>query len=306
MDVKSSVKHRREARIRELLEGGQHSLPPDKSWPALPGQAETVKPEAKEPERAQNANVRPALPDRSSADMEPDPERLWKQQGYRGWYDTIDPGDAPNPPRRGSFLPGLVRRLVVSALLFGIVWGIFSMQQPWALRTQAFIIEGLSREMDFRAAQVWYEEHFGEAPSFIPIFGQADEHSTKVNASTSLIPPLEGRLVQSFAVDLKGIVLEAAGGALSQRAVRSIETGRVLEVTEHPENGISVLIQHTGDRKAIYSRLAETGLKVNDWVQGGDPIGTLQSTDSGSPPTLYFVLKEGNRDVDPAEVMPLD
>lgn len=80
----------------------------------------------------------------------------------------------------------------------------------------------------------------------------------------------------------------------------------MLEVKDHPENGITILIQHTGERTAIYSRLAETGLKVNDWVQGGDIIGTLASSGTGSPPALYFELKEGNRGVDPAEVIPFD
>ncbi|MCM3260175.1 M23 family metallopeptidase [Paenibacillus lautus] len=302
MDIKTSVKNRREARIRELLEGEQFTAQDDKpSWTALPDKT-PANPHNPKPGFIKD-NI--ANPSPRYAEHEPDPERLWKQ-GHRGWYDTLDPGAPGEPPRKASFLSGLIRRVAVSALVFGLAWGVFSFQQPWALRAQAFIIEGLSHEMDFQAAQVWYEEHFGSAPSFIPIFGQTDEHSTKVNAGTSLVPPLSGRVVQSFAVDLKGIVLEAGGGSLADRAVKSIETGRVLEVKEHPENGITVRIQHTGERTATYSRLAETGLKANDWVQGGDIIGTLASSGTGSPSSLYFELKEGDRDVDPAEVIPFD
>ncbi|RAR40792.1 M23 family metallopeptidase [Paenibacillus sp. MDMC362] len=302
MDIKTSVKNRREARIRELLEGESSPALHDKSpWGPVP-EKKPAHPSLHKTGFIQEhrSNSSPLL-----AESEPDPERLWKQR-HRGWYGAPEPGDPEEPPRKASFLSGLVRRIIVSALVFGLAWGVFSFQQPWALRTQAFIVEGLSHEMDFQAAQVWYEEHFGSAPSFIPIFGQTDEHSTKVNAGTSLVPPLSGKMVQSFAVDLKGIVLEAGGGSLADRAVKSIETGRVLEVKEHPENGISILIQHTGERKAIYSRLAETGLKVNDWVQGGDIVGTLASSSSGSPPSLYFELKEGDRGIDPAEVIPFD
>lgn len=302
MDIKTSVKNRREARIRELLEGEPSSAPHDmSSWGPVPEK----KPAHPNLHKTGFIQEHRANPSPRLAESEPDPERLWKQ-GHRGWYGALDPGDPEEPPRKASFLSGLVRRIIVSALVFGLAWGVFSFQQPWALRTQAFIVEALSHEMDFQAAQVWYEEHFGSAPSFIPIFGQTDEHSTKVNAGTSLVPPLSGKMVQSFAVDLKGIVLEAGGGSLADRAVKSIETGRVLEVKEHPENGISILIQHTGERRAIYSRLAETGLKVNDWVQGGDIVGTLASSSAGSPPSLYFELKEGDRGIDPAEVIPLD
>lgn len=297
MDIKNSVKNRREARIRELLEGEQSSAPSNASSRTVPVERITGNIHDLKTNVIQNHPLR-------QTETEPDPERLWKQ-GHRGWYDPldVDPGE---PPKRASFLSGFMRRIVVSVLVFGLAWGVFSFQQPWALRTQAFIIEGLSTEMDFQAAQVWYEEHFGSAPSFIPIFGQTDEHSTKVNAGPSLVSPLSGKVVQSFAVDLKGIVLEAGGGSLAERAVKSIETGRVLEVKRHPENGITVVIQHTGDRTALYSRLAETSLKTNDWVQGGDIIGTLASSNTGSPPSLYFELKEGDRDVDPAEVIPLD
>lgn len=297
MDIKNSVKNRREARIRELLEGEQSSAPSNVSSRMVPVERITGNIHDPKTNVIQNHPLR-------QTETEPDPERLWKQ-GHRGWYDShdVDPGE---PPKRASFLSGFMRRILVSVLVFGLAWGVFSFQQPWALRTQAFIIEGLSTEMDFQAAQVWYEEHFGSAPSFIPIFGQTDEHSTKVNAGPSLVSPLSGKVVQSFAVDLKGIVLEAGGGSLAERAVKSIETGRVLEVKKHPENGITVVIQHTGDRTALYSRLAETSLKTNDWVQGGDIIGTLASSNTGSPPSLYFELKEGDRDVDPAEVIPLD
>lgn len=301
MDIKTSVKNRREARIRELLEGEQSQAPHDKSsWTPVP-ERKLANLNLHKTGFVQDHRANPS----PRADREPDPEQLWKQ-GHRGWYGTLDPGDPGEPPRKASFLSGLVRRVIVSALVFGLAWGVFSFQQPWALRTQAFIVEGLSHEMDFQAAQVWYEEHFGSAPSFIPIFGQTDEHSTKVNAGTTLVPPLSGKVVQSFAVDLKGIVLEAGGGSLADRTVKSIETGRVLEVKNLPENGVTILIQHTGERTAIYSRLAETGLKVNDWVQGGDIIGTLAPSGTGSPPALYFELKEGNRGVDPAEVIPLD
>lgn len=307
MDIKSSVRHRREARIRELLEGvdqgGDLELITAASDGQLPAQglkSSGVRSSAPTPGMQSGGKI-----EQLAEGEEPDPEKLWKQR-YRNWYGPSEPDGPGDPPRRASFMSSLLRRLMVSALVFGLVWGLFSIQHPWAVRAQAFVIESLSREMDFQAAQAWYENHFGGAPSFIPIFGQTEGTSTKVNANTALITPLEGRLVQSFAVDLKGIVLEAAGGALSNREVKSIETGRVLEVKEVPGSGYTVVIQHTGQRKATYSRLGETHLKVNDWVEGGEVIGILSISEAGGLPALYFELKEGNRSIDPAEVIPFD
>ncbi|MEK3731406.1 MULTISPECIES: M23 family metallopeptidase [Paenibacillus] len=309
MDIKSSVRHRREARIRELLEGGAGQddgfelTPTVRDHSQEPGQRTSgVRAVQEAPSPRPGGRLEPL-----AAGDEPDPEKLWKQR-YRSWYGPpgADPEDPGEPPRRASFMNSLLRRLVVSTLVFGLVWGVFNIQHPWAVRAQAFVIESLSREMDFQAAQAWYEDHFGGAPSFIPIFGQTEGSSTKVNAHSTLAAPLEGRLVQSFAVDLKGIVLEATGGSLANREVRSIETGRVLEVKETPDNGYTIVIQHTGERRAMYSRLGETHLKVNDWVEGGEVIGILSLSEAGGLPALYFELKEGNRSVDPAEVIPFD
>lgn len=297
MDIKTSVKHRREARIRELLHNnlteGKEDLATLRSIPA--------------PSVVLNSEVRPSTFQHATlnnTDNERDPEKLWKQ-GRRGWYDNVTEPEIP--PRKFSFVTGLLRRITVSALLFGAVWGVFSIHEPWAMRAQGYILEGLNREMDFQAAQTWYEEHFGGTPSFIPIFGQNEQDTTKVNALASLVPPLQGQVVQSFAVDLKGVLIAPKGDSLTLHEVKSVETGRVLEVKKQPDASISILIQHTGSRTAIYSRLSETTLKVNDWVEGGDVIGTLPFVQSdGEQPALYFMLKNGERIIDPTDVISFD
>ncbi|WP_106768502.1 M23 family metallopeptidase [Paenibacillus faecalis] len=301
MDIKTSVKHRREARIRELLNGNLSEKNKERN---IEWNHERFNPFA-------NAANKPVLrsntlqdSDASDPEIERDPEKLWKQ-GYRRWYDDDMKPDIP--PRNTSFIKGLMRRFMVSVLLFGAVWGIFLLDEPWAFRIQGFVIEGLSREMDFQAAQTWYEEHFGGPPSFIPIFGHSDQNSTKVNASAKLVPPLEGELMQSFAVDFQGIVVVPKGDSLFSHEIKSVDTGRVLDVKKHEDSSITVTIQHTGERTAQYSGLSTTDLKVNDWVQSGEVIGILPSTGSdGEQPALYFRLKEGDRSVDPAEVISFD
>ena len=160
--------------------------------------------------------------------------------------------------------------------------GVFSFQHPWALRTQAFIVEGLSHEMDFKRRYGMRSTLEAPLPSF------------RFWTNRRTLDEGECRDFFSSSAFRKGGPILCRGserhrfgsrrGSLADRAVKSIETGRVLEVKEHPENGITILIQHTGERTAIYSRLAETGLKVNDWVQGGDIVGTLASSGAGARP----------------------
>lgn len=297
MDIKTSVKHRREARIRELLSENSNEVKEDSNnLRPLPVPSVEHKPEPR-----QNGFQHPGL---SGADTERDPEKLWKQ-GHRGWYDNIT--EPVIPPRKFSFVAGLLRRLTASVLVFGAIWGLFSIHEPWATRAQGYIVQGLSREMNFQAAQAWYEEHFGGTPSFIPIFGQSEQDTTKVNARASLVPPLQGQLVQSFAVDFKGVLIAPLGDSFSLHEVKSVEAGRVLEIKKQADSSMTVLIQHTGTRTALYSRLSATTLKVNDWVEGGDVVGTLPPIQSdGEQSALYFMLKDGERSVDPTEVISFD
>ncbi|WP_235440452.1 hypothetical protein [Paenibacillus sp. DMB20] len=116
MDIKSSVKHRRQVRIKEILE---------KRAPGENLEFQTHKPAVKNGkvfDDIQQPRLSKPDTDTLPPEMEPDPEKLWKQ-GYRGWYDASP--DAPPPRKKFSFVGSMLRRITVSALLFGAVWGIF-------------------------------------------------------------------------------------------------------------------------------------------------------------------------------------
>ncbi|MBO2943934.1 M23 family metallopeptidase [Paenibacillus sp. F411] len=291
MDIRTSVRNRREARIRELLE--------EKANPASATrqESEALLQAAEFNKKHFTGSLASPLQDSVS---ERDPEKLWKQ-GYRGWEEPVPTPPASGPPR---LMTGLLRRIVISALLFGAVWGVFSTDQPWAARVQWFVLDGLSREMDFAAAQAWYEEHFGGAPSFIPIFGQDPQESTKVNGEM-LVPPLSGTVLQPFVVDMKGIKIVPQSEQQSSREVHSIEAGRVMKVRPLPDGLYTLEVQHRNGRYAQYSGLSHVTLRAEDWVQGGDVLGVVPlSVSSGEEPVLYFMLKEGSMPVDPADVIP--
>lgn len=105
--------------------------------------------------------------------------------------------------------------------------------------------------------------------------------------------PISGTVVQPFALSMKGIeiVPDAAGAELIQ--VASSDAGRVMEVIGDAASGFTVVIQHTGNVTAIYGRLNESEVNVNDWVEAGNPVGSLKATGGEQPATLYFAVKEG-------------
>ncbi|WP_342562618.1 M23 family metallopeptidase [Paenibacillus sp. FSL R7-0345] len=284
MEQRSGIKGRREERIRSLLdEHTEAAPPPPYTLEDTPGYREWGKPQ-----------------DEREPGYEPDPELLWKQN-RGGWMD--EDGGGGGSPR---FTAGFIRRAVASVLVFGAVWGIFLAREPWAVKAQAFITDALSNDMDFAAAQVWYETHFNGAPSFIPIFGENEVPAEKVNASHTLSAPLEGSVLRSFADTLYGVEITSKTDSNGSVTVKSVDTGRVLSVSKEAQGGIRVVIRHTGSLTAEYGHLSGTRLSADDWVESGDPVGWLQETESTAAPLLFFAVKKDKTYIDPAEVVSFD
>lgn len=284
MEQKSGIKGRRKERIRSLLDESPEAAAP-------PLFALTDNPTSFKEWGLGERNETPAGP-------EPDPEVIWKQQ-RGGW---VDDGGGGTP----RFAAGFIRRTVASVLVFAAVWGIFMVRQPWAVKAQDFITDALSNDMDFAAAQVWYETHFNGAPSFIPSFGDDEVPAQKVNASNSLSAPLEGSIVQSFASTLKGVEIMPLADSGGSVTVKSMDTGRVLSVSKEAQGGIRVVIRHTGSLTAEYGHLSGTGLSADDWVQSGDTVGWMQETETLTDPLLFFAIMKDKTYIDPAEVVSFD
>ncbi|WP_438347110.1 peptidoglycan DD-metalloendopeptidase family protein [Paenibacillus sp. FA6] len=229
---------------------------------------------------------------------ERDPEVVWKKERGR-WNE--DYGKRTNH----SFISSFIWRLLLSAILFGLIIGVYRSQQAWAVSIQHYIAQSLNREMDFQAAESWYVAHFGEAPTIIPIFKESQDDPLKVIASLTLIAPMHGIVTTPFSADLRGIEISPNKYSNATQQVKSVATGRVIEVLNETLSGKRLTIQHMGGLVAVYGHL-DTTLKVNDWVEAEDSLGWLSNGLSGQPQALYFAMKQGEGYIDPLEVMSFD
>ncbi|WP_440112018.1 peptidoglycan DD-metalloendopeptidase family protein [Paenibacillus sp. QZ-Y1] len=294
MNTKLRIKQRREERIRRLMDGATEEIRQQRESGTLSSKHALMQRKTLSSVDIQEnlRNTNSSLPE-----QERDPEWLWKKEN--GHYG---PGGHP----RFNLIKSFVRRTVVSALLFGSVWGLFQLNTSWTTPAKTMIADVLHRDMDFASAAAWYERHFGGTPSFLPVLGHTTDPVNGSRTRHLLGKPISGTVVQPFALSMKGIeiVPEAGGAGLIQ--VVSSDAGRVLQVLDDPENGTTVVIQHTGNVTAIYGRLNESEVQVSDWVEAGDAVGSLKESVNQQPATLYFAVKEGEEYVDPAEVVALD
>ncbi|RAW10317.1 M23 family peptidase [Paenibacillus taichungensis] len=294
MNTKLRIKQRREERIRRLMDGAAEEIVQKRELGSVFDKRTSTQRNPFSSIDIQD-NLRTA---RSSlAEPERDPEWLWKKEN--GHY-------GPSGHPRFNLMKSFVKRTVVSILLFGAVWGLFQLNTSWTAPAKTVIADVLHRDMDFAYAAAWYERHFGGTPSFLPVLGHTTDAVNGSGIRHLLGKPISGTVVQPFALSMKGIeiVPEAGGTGLVQ--VVSSDAGRVLQVLDDPENGTTVVIQHSGQVTAIYGRLNESEVQVNDWVEAGDAVGSLKENGKDQPATLYFAVKEGEQYVDPAEVVALD
>jgi len=262
-----------------------------------------------------------AAPNRASAKLpahpyEQDPEKLWKSNAapWLGMHADRLPaagsGSRHYNEVRGSeggsrFWRHFRNQLIVSAALFGILWGLFKLEGGPAQKAQTAVTTALTTRFDFETVSAWYDRTFAGSPAFIPLFG-GREHAETVDGAAltaqAVVSPLpESTLVKSFAQSLGGIELAGRPGD----SVSAAETGQVILVTPDTGAGQTVIIQHAGGRQTQYGELGEAKVRKDDWVEAGDVIGRLGSG-TGDHSLLYFAVKEDGRYIDPTEVIPLD
>lgn len=292
MDRKSGIKQRREERIQRLIELGEGTEPTiERYWDG----------KYVEPAEPPQSPKFPKPPEYIGGPLHAghDPELNWKKERER-MHSSFREERGP------SFLSSFKWRLMISCLLFGAVWAVFRWDIPYAAESRLFIADTLSHDMDMEAAAKWYTKHFGGAPSFLPTFGEEQTSSQVVNSSGHRVAPLTGMVVQSFAVSLKGIEVVPNRDKTYPVQVKSIDAGRVLEVTQQPQSGTTIVIRHTGGLTAVYGKVTGTQLHADDWVQKGEVIGLMPVGANGEISTLYFAVKQGDRYIDPAEVVTFD
>jgi len=240
---------------------------------------------------------------------EDDPERLWKSRPnpWLGWQVSReeDGGDLPPPtrPGPGQWVKELQMKIAISLALLGCGWGLFQLDMPWARTGQSLVGDMLTVDMDFSAAAAWYDRTFAGSPAFIPIFGDREQAAERAQAGirTAAPPVAGGVIVRDFAALSSGVELAAEPGA----EVRSIGAGRVLIVSDESGQGQTVIIQHAQQRMSVYGRLGMAEVEPGDWVESGEAIGRLQTSEDDRS-VFYFAVRERERYVDPADVIAFD
>ncbi len=128
-----------------------------------------------------------------------------------------------------------------------------------------------------------------------------------LDGAHTLRRPVAGSVVGRFGTwrdRLLGIDIVRSGVELTatrEERVVAMATGRVVMVTELPEYGEAVVIEHGGGQYSLTARLWNIAVAPGDAVEPGTELGRAapKPIDDGLGPTVYVELRHGELPVDP-------
>jgi stage IV sporulation protein FA len=238
-----------------------------------------------------------------------DPEYVWKMEEKRRWASLMQLPDrqkeeGPSGGKPPAFI-SFRAKAGISALLFGLVWGMFQIDHPYAEKGRLWVTQALTIEADFGKWASYYAQSFSGAPSFLPAFLHRDgTEARKANAPAvrKLYIPAHGKIEETESGGALGITLRTRPDA----KVAALDTGRVVDIRTGTERGTVVVLQHADGLESIYGWLKETSVKKYDWLLGGETFASVSTDPANGTGKLYIAVRKNGQYVAPTDVISFD
>ncbi|NHN30090.1 M23 family metallopeptidase [Paenibacillus agricola] len=233
-----------------------------------------------------------------------DPEYVWKRKWQEEYANSKDEeythGGGPFLPRLNSFRT----KLWMSCCLFALIWGVFQLNHPLVNQAKSQIASALNKPFDFQNVAFWYERQFGGNPSLLPAWIPAmQQEAQKVTAHNKpYFSPVQGKVIAPFESSRLGVTLETKGDAV----VSAIDTGLVIYKGNKDDTGYTIIIRHADGMQSNYGWIEQASVELNDWIKGGEKIGTVSKNAAKQAGYLYFAVSKDNRFLNPVDVVAFD
>jgi murein DD-endopeptidase MepM/ murein hydrolase activator NlpD len=88
-------------------------------------------------------------------------------------------------------------------------------------------------------------------------------------------------------------------GAAIGTPVKSPAPGTVVFAGQHPEYGVTLIIDHGNDTKSLYGHLSRLGVALDQLVQRGETVALTGNTGRSSGPHLHYEIQVKGQPVNP-------
>jgi len=185
-----------------------------------------------------------------------------------------------------------LRYVMIPFIFFIIGTIILSTAHPSINSTQMWLRKQLETEFPFAKVNQWYVTTFGQPNALVP--------TSSINETEKLIMPVEGPIVETFAVNGNGIKIFSN----DKTSVSTFTDGIVIFVGNLKETGKTVIIQHADNSISTYGFLSDVNVFAYQIVNKNDKIGLINPEKVSEP--FFFSLEKDNEYIDPTKVIRVD
>jgi stage IV sporulation protein FA len=162
---------------------------------------------------------------------------------------------------------------------------------------RSFVTDTMEQEFQFASISTWYEDKFGKPIAFLP--DQTKVDNTEDPKSKQYAMPVSGKITDSFDRDGQGIILETGAESM----VDAMKEGIVIFAGSKKNLGKTVVIQHNDKSESWYGQLQSIDVKLYQFVNKGNKIGKVTTSEDGAKGTFYLAIKKDDKFIDPKKVI---
>ena len=111
--------------------------------------------------------------------------------------------------------------------------------------------------------------------------------------------PASGKILEEFGENGERITIEIGKDA----PIEAMNEGLVIFVGQKEGFGNTVVIQHADKSESWYGNLSEINVTLYEYIEKGTPVGKATVPENGTNGSFYFAIKEGEKFVDPVQVI---
>lgn len=194
-------------------------------------------------------------------------------------------------------------RSMIAVLLFLGTAILFSNQSQALDGARTFIQNSYEQELQFSAIANWYENQFGRPLALLPYENDMALHDVEETPQLAYAVPASGVVTESFQQNGRGILVETG----KDKKVEAVKSGVVIFVGEEDNLGKTIGIRHYDDEgESWYGMLSDVDVQLYDTVTSGSEIGKVSSNEQAEKGIYYFALKQGDKYIDPIDVISFD
>ncbi|MFD2446214.1 peptidoglycan DD-metalloendopeptidase family protein [Bacillus sp. CGMCC 1.16607] len=236
---------------------------------------------------------------REQSTMKIDKPLFWAEDEEKYGFEKISSYEA-GPDEGGHPLFNKERfmfKILASVCLFLLVAILFKNESSSFQNIRNVVKNTMETDFQFAAVSKWYEDKFGQPLALLPFKENKEDTTELVGPQYAL--PASGRIIEGFAENGQGIIIEAGKDA----SVEALNEGFVLNIGIKEGFGKTVIIQHADKTETWYGNLATIDVKLYDFIKKGTKLGVATSTSDGTKSSFNLAMKKGKDFIDPSQVI---